>query len=121
MKNQKRRGRMRMAVEGAEMLQEVCHEIVNNQGNFVLCTFDISFLSTMMKLFSLPLLSSIVDLSSWKKKIIEEKMSEYDDNVEISETIEVSTYSKEFLKEVFCSLIDNLICFPDKNSGYELP
>lgn len=56
MKNQKRRGRMRMAVEGAEMLQEVCHKIVDDQGNFFLCTLDISFLSTILKLLYLPLL-----------------------------------------------------------------
>lgn len=30
--NQKRRGRMRMAFEGAQKLQELCHKIVGNEG-----------------------------------------------------------------------------------------
>jgi hypothetical protein len=34
MRNFKRRGRMRMAVEGSEKLQEKCHEIVKNEGNY---------------------------------------------------------------------------------------
>lgn len=30
--NQKRRARMRMAFEGAQKLQELCHKIVGNEG-----------------------------------------------------------------------------------------
>ncbi len=32
LRNFKKRGRMRMAVEGAESLQDKCQQIVNNQG-----------------------------------------------------------------------------------------
>lgn len=42
MKNHKRRGRMRMAVEGAEKLLEACYQIVNDQGKriFRICLVD---------------------------------------------------------------------------------
>lgn len=90
MKNQKRRGRMRMAVEGAEMLQEVCHKIVDDQ----------------------------VDLSLWRKKIIEEKMTEYDDNVEISETVETKIVDTSYHEHVkFRDGVLTIGCVGQPNAG----
>ena len=41
-------------------------------------------------------LLSAVDLSSWEKKIAEERMSEYDDTVEIGETVETKTIDTSY-------------------------
>ncbi|XP_069669915.1 guanine nucleotide-binding protein-like 1 isoform X1 [Periplaneta americana] len=70
----RRRGKLRMAAEGAKTLLETCKSIVNNE----------------------------VDLSSWHKKISEETELEFDDDetVEIGETVNVKEVDTSYIEHV---------------------
>ncbi|GFG32691.1 hypothetical protein Cfor_05158 [Coptotermes formosanus] len=66
-----RRGKLRMAAEGAKTLLEACKSIVNNE----------------------------VDLSSWHKKISEEMELEFDDDdIEVGESIEMKKVDTSYIE-----------------------
>ncbi|XP_071452354.1 guanine nucleotide-binding protein-like 1 [Hetaerina americana] len=72
LKSQRRRGKMKMAAEGAQKLLECCEEIVKGE----------------------------VVLSSWHKKILEEIKTEYDDDeIEIEETTELQKVDTSFVED----------------------
>jgi ribosome biogenesis GTPase A len=57
-------------------------------------------------------------LSSWKKKIIEEKMKEYEDTVEIGETIEMKSVDTSYHEHVkFRDGILTIGCVGQPNAG----
>ncbi|KAK7595468.1 hypothetical protein V9T40_013293 [Parthenolecanium corni] len=90
MKAFKRRGRMRMAVEGAEKLLEICSQIVKNE----------------------------VDLNSWKKKISEEKLGDFDEKPEVGEIVEVSAVDTSYHEHVqFNEGVLTIGCVGQPNAG----
>jgi ribosome biogenesis GTPase A len=87
----RRRGKLRMAAEGAKMLLEACKSIVNNE----------------------------VDLSSWHKKISEEMELEFDDeDIEVGETIEMKKVDTSYIEhEKYKDGILTIGCIGQPNVG----
>lgn len=91
----RRRGKMKMAAEGAQKLLEACRAIV----------------------------SDAVDLSSWEKKLAEEMDVEYeeeeeDEKVEVGETIELKKVNTQFeVHEKYNSGILTIGCVGQPNVG----
>ncbi|KAF2879346.1 hypothetical protein ILUMI_26816 [Ignelater luminosus] len=87
----RRRGKLRMAAEGAQLLLNTCKDIVGNA----------------------------VDLSSWEEKIKEELMLEYaeDNNVEIEKVIDVKNDTGYFEHEKYKNGILTIGCIGQPNVG----
>ncbi|GLV45889.1 Phosphofructokinase [Carabus blaptoides fortunei] len=91
LKIRRRKGRMRMAAEGAQLLFEACQDIVGDE----------------------------LDLHSWKNKIKEEMSSEYDDEtVEIGETVHVHKIDTDYVEhEKYTNGILTIGCIGQPNVG----
>ncbi|XP_065221242.1 guanine nucleotide-binding protein-like 1 [Planococcus citri] len=89
--NAKRKARMRMSFEGAQKLQELCDKIVGSE----------------------------VDLSSWKKKIIEEKSKEYDnEELEVEQSTEITSIDTSYHKhQKFRDGVLTIGCIGQPNVG----
>ncbi|XP_046987293.1 guanine nucleotide-binding protein-like 1 [Schistocerca americana] len=73
LQTRRRRGKLRMAAEGAQKLLEACKDIVKDE----------------------------VDLSSWQSKISEEMETEYEcDDLEIEETVEMKKVDTSYIEHV---------------------
>lgn len=90
LQTRRRRGKLRMAAEGAQKLYDTCKTIVNDQ----------------------------VDLSSWNKKIKEEMDSEYEnDEVEIDEEIKIKVDTDYLEHEKYKDGILTIGCVGQPNVG----